>query len=329
MPQDHFVSQTYLKAFADPETAYDPDKGGKLHVYSKRDLKYFTPFSAAICKTLDWDQNPKYLSPPDALGQWLNIFEPYWASAVGRLEDNHYLSTVDKMIIAGYWAYLSTCTPTWQRVAAKLQQSELDDTYIQKFIEHAKSHPEEYPQAEAYLPLLSDGSLTVEIDKDYPKAIVTKQLAEHQWGLYHQEWNVIQNETGESFLTSDNPSCFDYVYGSAVHPARYLPLTPRLALWANIDTSNIPPTTDPTIPPARKSAGRKATTKFVRDMNVLVIKSAENLVISSVPKAYIPACVEKYRDWWVCKANSIKIPDVDGYYEVVQTRALPKSVAVS
>jgi hypothetical protein len=114
-----------------------------------------------------------------------------------------------------------------------------------------------------------------------------------------------------------------------MHPARYLPLTPRLALWANIDTSNIPPTTDPTMPPARKSAGRKATTKFVRDMNILVIKSAENLVISSVPKAYIPASVEKYRDWWVCKSDTIKIPDVDGYYEVVQTRALPKSVVVS
>jgi hypothetical protein len=200
--------------------------------------------------------------------------------------------------------------------------------YIEKFIEHAKSHPEEYPQSEAYLPLLRDGSLTVEIDKDYPKAIVTKQLAEHQWGLYHQEWHVIQNETDELFLTSDNPSCFDYVYGSAMHPASYLPLTPRLALWANIDTSNIPPITDPTIPPARKSEGHKAIPKFVREMNILVIKSAENLVLSSVPKAYIRACVEKYRDWWVSKADIIRIPDEDGYYEVVQTRALPKGAAV-
>jgi hypothetical protein len=320
MPQDHYVAQTYLKAFADPVTVKDPKKGGKIHAYSKRDLKHFTPLSIAICKTLDWDLNPKYLSPPDLLGQWLKIFEPHWAGAVGRLERDHHLSPADKCVISGYWAYLSTCTPTWQRVTARIQQSDLDGVQLQKFIAHVEAHPEQYPKAEAYLPLVKDGSLVAEIDKDYPKAIVTKQLAEHQRLLYHQEWNIIQNGTDELFLTSDNPSCFDYLYGTQFHPARYLPLTPRLALWANIEMGEVPPIDGNTLP-ARKSAGRKATVKFVRDMNVLVIQSAENLILSSQHKAYIPDCVKKYRDWRVFKADPIRIPDADGYYEVVQTRA--------
>jgi hypothetical protein len=141
--------------------------------------------------------------------------------------------------------------------------------------------------------------------------------------LYHQEWNVIQNETDELFLTSDNPSCFDYKYGNVVHPARYLPLTPRLALWTNIELDRIPKI-DPGEHPIRKSCGRKATTKFVRDMNVLVIQSAERLVLSSAQKSYIPACLTKYRDWQVRTVGSIRIPAEDGYYEVVQTRACPK-----
>src|SRR5216683_999014 len=80
MPQDHFVAQTYLKAFADPATVKDPEKGGQIHAYNKaQDGKHFFPFAGSICKTLDWDQNPM-LSPPDALGQWLKIYEPDWAA---------------------------------------------------------------------------------------------------------------------------------------------------------------------------------------------------------------------------------------------------------
>jgi hypothetical protein len=34
-----------------------------------------------------------------------------------ELLETHNLSPTDKYLIGGYWAYLSTCTPTWQRVA--------------------------------------------------------------------------------------------------------------------------------------------------------------------------------------------------------------------
>jgi hypothetical protein len=143
MPQDHYVAQTYLKAFADPATVSNPKRGGKIHAYRKADSGYFHPHAVAICKTLDWDKNPKYLSPPDALGQWLKIFEPQWAAAAARLGTT-WLSPSDKFIIAGYWAYLSTCTPAWQRVATHLQQAELDNKYLTDFIEHVRTHPEQY-----------------------------------------------------------------------------------------------------------------------------------------------------------------------------------------
>jgi hypothetical protein len=324
MAQDHFVAQTYLRAFVDPETMDGSGKGGKIHAYSKKDLKYFTPAPAAVCKTVDWDRNPKYLSVPDALGQWLDIFEPHWASAVERLADHHHLSQTDKFLLAGYWAYLSTCTPTWQRVATGLQQSDLEERYIHRFIEHAKAHPAEYPQAQTYMPLINDGSLKVAVDKNYPKAVLTMQLRGHQWFLYHQEWKVIWNDTGEPFLTSDNPSCFDY--GTALHAARYLPLTPRLALWTSGDLANVPDMV-PDLAPVRQSTGCRASAKFVREMNILMIKSAEMLVLSSVHKAFIATCVEKYRTWWVCRDVASKIAARDGYYEVVQTRALPRKPA--
>jgi hypothetical protein len=110
-----------------------------------------------------------YLSPPDALGLWFKTFEPHWASAVERISQNHHVSYGDKFLLAGYWAHLSTCTPTWQRVATQLQQSELDEKYLGRFIEHATDNPEQYPRAQEYLPLVKDGSLRATIDPDYPK----------------------------------------------------------------------------------------------------------------------------------------------------------------
>ncbi len=63
------------------------------------------------------------------------------------------------MLIRKTWYYLSTCTPTWQRIATGIQQAELDETYLERFIAYAEAHPEEYPQAAAYLPLLKEGAL--------------------------------------------------------------------------------------------------------------------------------------------------------------------------
>jgi len=312
MPQDHYVAETYLRAFADPKT-------GRLHAYRKRDPGYFTPSPDAVCKTMNWDQNPKFLSPPDALGRWLKIFEPHWASAVAKLEASHDLAPGDKFVIAGYWAHLSTCTPAWERVATCIQQTELNNFHIKRFTEYAQSHLDELPQAADYLSLLKDGKLRVEIAKDFPKALVTIQLLRHQWCLYHQAWDVIWNDTEELFLTSDNPSCLDYEYGRPMRAARYLPLTPRLALWTLIEPENLPEiSTD--IPPAKASVGRRATTKFVRAMNRLVIQSAENIVLASEPNSYIPLCVEKYKSWKV-RSNIMRIPAADGYFELTQARA--------
>jgi hypothetical protein len=46
MPQDHYVAQRYLRAFADPDT---PER---IHAYRKSDCGYFSPSPAAVCRRL-------------------------------------------------------------------------------------------------------------------------------------------------------------------------------------------------------------------------------------------------------------------------------------
>ncbi len=136
------------------------------------------------------------------------------------------------------------------------------------------------------------------------------------------------NDTPELFITSDNPSCFDYIYGSALCAARFLPVTPRQAFWTNLQAPNIPKlhVAHGNMHPA----GRTATPRFVRDLNILVVQSAENLMLSSVRKAYIPICVQKNRSWLVCSTGTnIKLPaEEDHHCTLTQTRACPKNRAV-
>lgn len=110
----------------------------------------------------------------------------------------------------GYWAYLSTCTPAHQRVATDIQQAALDDTYPPRFLDYARKHPDKFPSAADYIPLVEAGFLKAEIAPGYSKAAVTKQLQPHQWHLYHDQWEIVCNDTSELFVTSDNPSCFDH-----------------------------------------------------------------------------------------------------------------------
>lgn len=49
------------------------------------------------------------------------------------------------------------------------------------------AHPDKYHNAKEYVPLVRDGTLKAEIDENYPKAIIAKQLPPHLWLLYHQE----------------------------------------------------------------------------------------------------------------------------------------------
>jgi hypothetical protein len=93
-----------------------------------------------------------------------------------------------------------------------------------------------------------------------------------------------------------------------------------LALWTLVDPENLPEIRS-NIPPAKPSAGRRATTKFVRDMNRLVIQSAEDIVLPSEPSPHIPLCVQRYKGWKVRRSKVVRIPVADGHYEIIQTRA--------
>jgi len=168
-PQDHFVAETYLRAFL------DPNRPTVLNAYAKADdARHFTPTPDAICKRLNWDETPRFLSPPSTLGDWLKMYEPHWAGAVERLGKDHQLSSIDKLLLAGYWAYLSICNPAWQRAAVATQQQRLEDFYLQRFVAHVLANPTDFPSAADYLPKLQAGILKP--DDGYYEVVQSRAL---------------------------------------------------------------------------------------------------------------------------------------------------------
>ncbi|MGX1322563.1 hypothetical protein AB7M17_006016 [Bradyrhizobium sp. USDA 377] len=78
MPDDHYVARTYLKHFA--------GDSGKLRAYRKSDGKTFPCASKDICKELDGDTIPEFITDEKLLGKYRAIFEGAWNPAVEALE---------------------------------------------------------------------------------------------------------------------------------------------------------------------------------------------------------------------------------------------------
>lgn len=189
---------TYLKQFGDGA------HGGQLYGYSKSTGKQFPCWPADICHEWDGDLNPEWLATcPGLLGQFRKILEPLWKTALEIL----LLDTAapqHRLAIAGYVANLMTCTPAWRRIG------------VQFHIDHATaslSFDKRVQEKHSYNPhlpvdgiaMLERGGIKLDCAADYIKAVVTRQLMDSAWMIYHQDWELLSNQTRHPFLTSDNP----------------------------------------------------------------------------------------------------------------------------
>jgi hypothetical protein len=105
MQDDHYVAQTYLRHFVGPSRL--------LCAVRKSDGRSFPCRPRGVCHEPDGDIIPDFLLEPKYLGEYRSAFEPSWNRAVSSLKA-HSIGMRDKLNIAGYWANLMVCTPTWE-----------------------------------------------------------------------------------------------------------------------------------------------------------------------------------------------------------------------
>jgi hypothetical protein len=89
--------------------------------------KTFPCSPKTICAELDGDIIPEFLADEKYLGKYRATFEREWNPAVEALQAKT-LSQDIKLHIAGYWANLMVCTPTWKRIGTALFTAHTENT---------------------------------------------------------------------------------------------------------------------------------------------------------------------------------------------------------
>ena len=85
-----------------------------MYALRKSDLKEFTPNSESICRVNDGNTNP-YLHENRAVEDFLKSIEPKYNSALNKVMERK-IDIECIYTIAGFVAYISTCSPTAMRL---------------------------------------------------------------------------------------------------------------------------------------------------------------------------------------------------------------------
>ncbi|MEX1204246.1 MAG: DUF4238 domain-containing protein [Dongiaceae bacterium] len=298
MSKDHFVAITYLKHFG------DPGLNGMLHAYRKSDGATFRCWPKDVCHEWEGDENPEYLrNNPGALGNYRRIFETHWNRSVETLLAGR-ITHETKLLISAYIANLMTCTPAWRRVGIDSFEKSLLSylSFVKRMKEKHGGQPELPVEA---IKALEQGRIKISANPAYIKAAVTRQLLEQTWNIYNQAWVILKNETDEPFLTSDNPVAL-YSSPNIGDPfQRYLTINPKLALDIMVRRDLIIPFDADHAseylrrPPMGRVVDRNAVKADVKNVNMLIVQCAEDLVFSSRASPVIVKLVKKYANYRV------------------------------
>jgi hypothetical protein len=311
MANHHFVAQTYLKHFGDPA------EGGRLHAYRKSDGMQFPCWPAAVCHEWDGDLNPTWLREPVLLGQYRKIFEPMWNVAIARLLSNS-PPHQDRFAVAGYVANLMAATPAWRRIGVQAQ-NDIAIGFLSFSKEMQDKHGDNSALPVKAIEALQRHEIELNHDPDFIKAQFTRQLTEHAWLIYHQDWDIIENPTAFPFVTSDNPVAFQA--DSLEPPTRIVAPTLALSFRA---TRLKPPAFDPNLPPLGTAKRHRAEPRTAKAINKQIVRCAEDLVFSSYQSAGLASLVVNNAHFRV-EPEYVELPatEPDAIYQGIIIRVRP------
>jgi Protein of unknown function (DUF4238) len=300
MARDHFIAQTYLKHFGDAKL------GGMLHVYRKSDSPaYFRCWPQDVCYQWDDDLNPEFLPHrPELLGDFRKMCEPNWDISIESLLSREKIPDTDRFVISAYFANLMTCTPAWRRVGVEIYNRHLaGDLLFAKKMKEKHGGQTDLP-VEA-IEMMERGEKTISTNPAKIKAVVTRHLLEHACMMYNQDWTVLNNDTDQPFITSDNPVAIMYSGKTGERVTRFLPITPRLCLSVTYAMSRINLKNpkdhlfDFLKPSHGKTTYENVNSVGARNINRVVAMCGEEIVFSSMAQRGVEGLVKRYADYGI------------------------------
>ena len=286
MPLDHYVSQVHLRKF------YSPVLVDRMYAMRKSDLKEFTPDSRSVCRINDGSTNA-YLRESRAIEEFLKQIEPKYNSAVDKLIEDE-IDHECIYTIAGFVAYVLTCSPTAQRISAEPMKVMLETSAIAMEEHGMLPVPPEAVGGRSLSDLLSARDIEFIVDPKYPQAVGISAILDHIAVFGNFEWDILLNEFEDSpFFTSDFPVATEETQDWR-YVNRIVPLAPNLAVRIRPDL-----TVDRKR--AKLSFGnrgrrrKKMTRSEVVGINRLVVRSAEDMIFYRDNANWVPKFISKNR----------------------------------
>lgn len=292
MALDHYVPQVHLRQFNSPAL-----QGKKLYGIRKRDLFVFPCSSKDVCRVEEGSTNP-YLAEARGIEEFLKTVEPFYTRALNVLGSGR---TDQRSVytMAGFIAYVATCSPTAIRLQTKPLEGSVDLT-AELLERHGElPPPPDVLGARSLTELRQSGAMQLTIDRKFPQALGISNVLRLVEALGNSDWEVLLNpETDHNpFLTSDFPACLEQSPDPRTMD-RVVPLAPDIAV-------RIHPSLDADgggsgmAFPRHRFRVRRLRRNQVRSINALIAHCAEELIFSRDEASWLPTFLRKHREYRV------------------------------
>ena len=285
MPLDHYVSQVHLKQF------FSPILGARLYATKKSDLKSFQCHSRDVCRIENGSTNA-YLINDRAIEDFLRGVEPNYDASLDKLRRR----AIDREcigVIAGFAAYVSSCSPAAMRIHSAPLVKTVEATGI--MLDRQGVIPRAPPSLgpKSLSELAAEGGVGFKVDPKYPQALGISSITSRVslWG--NSTWEILGNEEADSpFFTSDYPIA---LAARGDGSAEWIvPLAPDLAIRIipNVSLSRAAPDFL-----FQKFSCRYRTPprSGVVEINRLIVRSADDIVFYRDDLPWIRGFIERTR----------------------------------
>lgn len=199
-----------------------------MYAIKKTDLTEFTPRARDVCRIQNGSTN-EYLQDERVIEEFLKGIEPNYNRSLEKIRAN----TIDAeciYTIAGFVAYVVTCSPTAMRIKSSPLKGIVEKT--SQLLDAKGEFPPPPPElgGKGLTDLLKEGTLQVKIDPKFPQAIGITSVLSHTSIFGNFRWEVLINRHDENpFFTSDYPIASEETSDLRIHN-KIIPLAPDIAI---------------------------------------------------------------------------------------------------
>ena len=298
MPLDHYISQVHLKNF------YSPELGSLMYAIRKNDQKLFTPNAKSVCRIEEGNTN-SFLREDRIVEEFIKKIEPRYNSALVKIIED----TIDPeciFVIAGFVAYVSTCSPAAIRIHSTPLKAYVEETAKILNSKNSLRPPPIELGGKSLSEFLEKKKIRIKINPKFPQAIGIQLILSmtKQYGNF--SWDILLNPfTDSPFFTSDFPIAIERSENSNILN-RIIPLSPYLSIRIRPNRSTAREYQDYTFSDFKRSI-RKLNRSEIIEINRLIVRCAETTVFFRDNHGWVSDFVKKNSSYRI-ENRTEKIP---------------------